>query len=322
MLHELLLFQSHVPLIYWSDCIYTVVFLINRTPSLLLGNKIPYELLIRKSPDHSFLKSFGCLCYASTLPKDRNKFSAMPDACVFLGYPSCYKGYKVLHLDSNRITITRNIVFHEHDFPFKNDAHTNERSSDFFAKTTMPFPIPVSIVTIHPDMHLDTHNSHDIPIVSETVPPNTGQGNLFSGTVKTPGYLSQYYCSLAQSSLLPKTFDSTFIPTLSSSTPYPLSSVLTYSHLKPLYQSYILSYSLETEPTSFKQAMLSPEFKQATIEELQAMEANHTWTVESLPPGKNVVGCKWVYTIKYRADGTSTGSILLWAPGPIFFAFF
>lgn len=34
------------------------------------------------------------------------------------------------------------------------------------------------------------------------------------------------------------------------------------------------------------------------------MEANHTWTVESLPPGKNVVGCKWVYTIKYRADGT------------------
>ena len=34
------------------------------------------------------------------------------------------------------------------------------------------------------------------------------------------------------------------------------------------------------------------------------MEANKTWTIESLPPGKNVVGCKWVYTIKYNADGT------------------
>ena len=50
--------------------------------------------------------------------------------------------------------------------------------------------------------------------------------------------------------------------------------------------------------------MLSPNFRKATVDELQAMEANGTWTVESLPPGKNVVGCKWVYTIKYNADGT------------------
>lgn len=35
-------------------------------------------------------------------------------------------------------------------------------------------------------------------------------------------------------------------------------------------------------------------------EELAAMEANHTWTVESLPPGKNVAGFKWIYTIKYN----------------------
>ncbi|CAA7049428.1 unnamed protein product [Microthlaspi erraticum] len=35
-------------------------------------------------------------------------------------------------------------------------------------------------------------------------------------------------------------------------------------------------------------------------EELEAMEVNRTWTIESLPPGKNVVGCKWVYTIKYK----------------------
>lgn len=34
-----LLFQSNVPLAYWSDCIMTAIFLINRMPSPLFDNK-------------------------------------------------------------------------------------------------------------------------------------------------------------------------------------------------------------------------------------------------------------------------------------------
>lgn len=49
--------------------------------------------------------------------------------------------------------------------------------------------------------------------------------------------------------------------------------------------------------------MASPSFRKAMTKELQAMEDNNTFTIVSLPPMKNVVGCKWVHTIKYRADG-------------------
>ena len=38
--------------------------------------------------------------------------------------------------------------------------------------------------------------------------------------------------------------------------------------------------------------------------EIQALEANHTWSLQSLPPGKKAIGCKWVYKIKNRADGS------------------
>lgn len=93
------------------------VILINRTPSLLLDKLSPYETLMHKSPYYSFLKSFGCLCYVSTLAKDCHKFTPRPEQCVFLGYPSGYKGYKVLNLSTNVISITSNVIFHETCFP-------------------------------------------------------------------------------------------------------------------------------------------------------------------------------------------------------------
>lgn len=34
------------------------------------------------------------------------------------------------------------------------------------------------------------------------------------------------------------------------------------------------------------------------------MELNHTWFVVCLPPGKPSIGCKWVYKIKHKSDGS------------------
>lgn len=38
--------------------------------------------------------------------------------------------------------------------------------------------------------------------------------------------------------------------------------------------------------------------------ELQALEANQSWSMVSLPPGQRPIGCKWVFKIKYKSDGT------------------
>ena len=39
-------------------------------------------------------------------------------------------------------------------------------------------------------------------------------------------------------------------------------------------------------------------------EELDALHKNHTWDMIDFPPGQFVVGCRWVYKIKTKADGS------------------
>ena len=40
------------------------------------------------------------------------------------------------------------------------------------------------------------------------------------------------------------------------------------------------------------------------MEELRALEKNHTWDFANLPAGKKPVGCKWIFLVKHNADGS------------------
>ena len=42
----------------------------------------------------------------------------------------------------------------------------------------------------------------------------------------------------------------------------------------------------------------------AMAAELQALELNNTWSLVHFPPNKKAVGCKLVFKIKYKSDGS------------------
>ena len=37
---------------------------------------------------------------------------------------------------------------------------------------------------------------------------------------------------------------------------------------------------------------------------ISALEANHTWILTPLPSHKKTIGCKLVYKVKYKSDGS------------------
>jgi hypothetical protein len=38
--------------------------------------------------------------------------------------------------------------------------------------------------------------------------------------------------------------------------------------------------------------------------EMKALELNNTWSIVDLPALKHAIGCKWVYKVKLKSDGT------------------
>ena len=40
------------------------------------------------------------------------------------------------------------------------------------------------------------------------------------------------------------------------------------------------------------------------MEEMGALKKNHTWDLVSKPKGVNLVGCRWIFNVKDKADDT------------------
>lgn len=57
-------------------------------------------------------------------------------------------------------------------------------------------------------------------------------------------------------------------------------------------------------PNHFQDALATSEWKLIMIEEMKALRKNGTWELTKLPKGKLLVGCKWVYTMKHKANGS------------------
>ncbi|XP_021756646.1 uncharacterized protein LOC110721766 [Chenopodium quinoa] len=87
-----LMFQGNLPIGFWGECVLGAVYLINRTPSRLLNNKTPYEILFGKEPNFEEMHVFGSLCFAHNQKAESDKLSPRSRKCVFVGYLHGKKG--------------------------------------------------------------------------------------------------------------------------------------------------------------------------------------------------------------------------------------
>lgn len=260
-----------------------------------MKNKGPYEVLFQQPPSCDHLKNFGCLCFISTLSHNRNKFAARAKRCVFLGYPSGIKGYKILSLDSNCISVSRDIVFYVTIFPFAVVPESSISDSDSLGSDSFVFLHCVSGSSYHFPPHLvqpsftnsavpntaDTSNAGPAPISSTDIPALTPISGCNSETGLVPSPVTRVLAVLqprksSKAHNLPSYFRdyscNAVFSTPASGSPYDISNFLTFTHLNKAYKHIVFALQgTPTEPTSFHQAVQSPEWRTAMDKEIQAL---------------------------------------------------
>ncbi|KAL3375566.1 hypothetical protein AABB24_006833 [Solanum stoloniferum] len=317
-------FQGQLPIRFWGECILAVVIIINRVPSTVIGNKSPYYMLHKKQPDLSYMRTIGCLCYATKLIKG-DKFGTRATKSVMLGYSSTQKGYKLYDWETKSIFVSQDVQFLEHIFPFQsNNANTLVNENEFLAPICPFSAIPIKSTPSLSPAHLplesgdDIISTHEVPTnIDEVI--NAAHLPLESGvqTVVDEGTRVTIDETLENASMIqrrtssrasrPPIWQKDFVAGSKSkyalSCLYPIANNVAYSGLSSSYQSYVAKMSTETEPTCNNQAVQDTRWLKAMQDEIQALEDNRTWKIVSLPSGKKAIGCKSVFKIKYKADG-------------------
>ncbi|MCH94050.1 retrovirus-related pol polyprotein from transposon TNT 1-94, partial [Trifolium medium] len=155
--------------------------------------------------------------------------------------------------------------------------------------TILPTPPVISDTEPLPEILFDIPQ----PISPTQPPEEEPQLRRSHKTRTTPQYLQDYHCNIATTEAVPI-----------SSVRYPLSNHMTYSHLSPAHRTFSLAISAITEPKTYREAIKHECWQAAINDELKALHNTHTWVLTELPANKKTIGCKRVFTVKHKADGS------------------
>ncbi|GKC58870.1 ribonuclease H-like domain-containing protein [Tanacetum coccineum] len=84
---------------------------------------------------------------------------------------------------------------------------------------------------------------------------------------------------------------------------YNIDKHVNYSKLSHENYSFSTNINKIYEPNSYNEAFSDNRWVEAMNLEMEALNKNNTWVITDLPPGRKVIGGKWVFKVKYKLIG-------------------
>ncbi|WVZ87927.1 hypothetical protein U9M48_034501 [Paspalum notatum var. saurae] len=250
---------SSVPPHFWAEAVSTATYLINIQPSSALRGGIPLERLSGKAPDYSDLRLFGCVCYVLLAPRERTKLTAQSVECVFLGYSAEHKGYRCWDPVGRRIRISRDVVFDE-SRPFYPRPSSDASLASLVDPLSFLF-IPDTAIAHRPSLLIPSSTVFTHAVRSTPPEPTSDEP---SPTASSPEQLLRRGHRSRQ-------------------------PVDRYGFGPVTWQGF--AGTVLSEPLSYRDDILHPEWQLAMAEEIAALERTGTWDIVPTPSHVRPITC-------------------------------
>ena len=117
---------SKLPHKFWAEALSTAVYLRNRSPTKAVEAMTPFEAWVGEKPNVGHLRTFGCVAYAHVAKDERKKLDSKARKCIFLGYGTETKGYRLYDPKREKVFFSRDVVFNEKKRGIEKEKHMEE----------------------------------------------------------------------------------------------------------------------------------------------------------------------------------------------------
>ncbi|RVW95017.1 Retrovirus-related Pol polyprotein from transposon TNT 1-94 [Vitis vinifera] len=314
-----LMFSMNVPKLFWGQAVLTAAYLINRMPSRVLKFQTPCQTLLKSFPTTRLIstvppKIFGCSVFVHINQQHRSKLDPRSLKCIFLGYSSNQKGYKCYSPVTRKFYNSMDVTFFETQpyYP-KNDIQGENSTQEYqfwdlesFSESPITtenhippesFNQPESIVDLWDKEHIQ-EETEERALSQQTHEAEPGPNpNKLPGNNAPDGTVDFEL----ENDIL--NMPIAWRKGVRSCTQHPIGNFISYDKLSPTFRAFTSSITEIQVPQNIQEAFKYPKWKAAVDEEVRALEMNGTWEITDLPRGKKPVGCKWIFTVKYKVDG-------------------
>ncbi|RVW12248.1 Retrovirus-related Pol polyprotein from transposon TNT 1-94 [Vitis vinifera] len=300
---------AKTPISYWGEAITSAAYLINRVPSSSINFQTPLQdltnVVVAPTVPNLPPRVFGCVAFVHLHKHQRTKLTSHALQCVFVGYALHKKGYRCYHPPTRQMYIIMDVVFHEDSMYFSSES---ELQGEYHKE----------IQTLDYDYHISEEDeSGQSELVNQEVGELDMSGQQFGSEDVFTEIPNQSSSVEGVLNLEPDPFmkrlphrhnrgisKPTYEPELSTKVKYPMSNYVSNYRLSESNKSFVNQLSTVAIPNSVQEALPDPRWKAAMNEEMKSLQKNETWELVECPPGKKPVGCRWIYTVKYKADGS------------------
>lgn len=290
-----LLFDAELPTQYWAEASNMAVYLINRSVCASHG-KPPDEVFFGKKVDVSNLRIFGSPVMVHVPAQKRRKWDEKSVKMFFVGYDANTKGVRCIDGKTQKVTISRDIIFHE-----KIPERPLEVGCDVRKSVSVRDSTEVSVDDQPGDLDeeqpiLINDSSDDIMYEAQEGLDDTNEianETVVNDTVNDPEYVPDEN--------VPST------STQRMTTRRMAAQIQTSQGGGKIHPFEMTNFAFFVEPGTVDEAICSPDaenWKLAMEEEMSSLAANKTWTIVDLPENRKAIKAKWVFKTKTDDSGT------------------